>query len=159
MTPSVKFLFSDPAHFVAMGFGAGLVPVLPGTAGSLLGLLLFWFVHHLHTGYYLSMLLGLFVLGSIAAGRSSRLLGDGDPSCIVIDEIFGMLLALLLLPPGWLWLLLGFVLFRAFDILKPWPIGFVDARVPGGLGIMLDDLFAGVYTFIIVQSLVLFRLA
>lgn len=159
MTRPVKLLFSDPAHFIALGFGAGLVPVLPGTAGSLLGLLLFCPARHLHIGFYLSMLLGLFILGVFAAGRSARLLGDKDPSCIVIDEVFGMLLALLLVPPGWPWLLLGFVLFRMFDILKPWPIGLVDARVPGGLGIMLDDLLAGVYTFGIVQSFVFFRFA
>ncbi len=154
MSVSLKLLFSDPAHWVALGAGIGLVPVMPGTAASLLGLLIFQFIDHLPWLYWV-ILPGLFVLGVVASGRSARLLGDRDPSCVVIDEIFGMLFVLSLAPAGGAWSILAFVLFRTFDILKPWPINLADARVPGGFGIMLDDLLAGIYTLIVVWLLAL----
>ena len=155
MPASLKLLFSDPAHFFALGAGVGLVPVLPGTVASLLGLPIFWLVGHLHWGLHWIILPGLFVLGVVASGRSARLLNDRDPSCVVIDEIFGMLFVLSLAPAGWIWLILVFFLFRAFDIFKPWPINLADMHVHGGFGIMLDDLLAGVYTLIVAWSLAL----
>ncbi len=154
MQPSFKLLFSDPAHFIALGFGAGLVPKLPGTAGSLVGLLLFFAVRDLPWPAYLGLVAVVAVAGTIAAHRSAHLLGDKDPSCIVVDEIAGMLLALFLLPAGWAWPIVAFVLFRVFDILKPWPVCLADQRVPGGFGIMLDDLLAGGYALGCVQLLV-----
>lgn len=153
MKPSFRLLVSDPAHFIALGFGSGLVPVLPGTAGSLLGLLLFFAVRDLPWFVYLGLVAALFVVGGLAAHRSARLMAVEDPSCIVIDEIAGMLLALFLSPAGWTWPLVAFVLFRLFDILKPWPVGLADRRVQGGFGIMLDDLLAGGYAFGGVQIL------
>ena len=156
MSASLKLLFSDPAHFFALGAGIGLVPVLPGTAASLLGLLVFQSIDHLHRGlYWWAVMLSLFVLGIVASSRSARLLGDRDPSCVVIDEIFGILFALSLAPSGWLWSIFVFILFRAFDIFKPWPINLADAHVPGGSGIMLDDLLAGIYTLLVTWLLAL----
>ncbi len=153
MKPSFRLLISDPAHFVALGFGAGLVPVLPGTAGSLLGLLLFLALRDLPWPVYLGLLAGVFVVGALAAHRSARLMAIKDPSCIVIDEIAGVLLALFLSPAGWVWPLVAFALFRLFDVLKPWPVGLADRRAQGGFGIMLDDLLAGGYALGGVQVL------
>ncbi len=153
MPPSLRLLLSDPAHCIALGFGAGLVPVLPGTAGSLVGLLLFFAVRDWPWPAYLWFVAAWVVVGALAAHRSARLLGDKDPSCIVVDEIAGMLLALFLLPAGWAWPLVAFTLFRAADIFKPWPVSFADRRVPGGFGIMLDDLLAGAYALAGVQLL------
>ncbi len=153
MRPSIGLLFSDPAHFIALGFGAGLAPRLPGTVGSLVGLLLFLAVRDLPQPAYLGIVAAVVIVGIVAAHRSARLLKDKDPSCIVIDEIAGMLLALCWLPAGWAWPLVAFVLFRGFDIFKPWPVSLADQRVPGGFGIMLDDLLAGGYTLVCVQLL------
>ena len=149
-----KLLISDPAHFIALGFGAGLTPKLPGTAGTLLALPIYLLMQDLSVPIYLAVV-GLFaVIGVWAAGRSARLSGISDPAEIVIDEIVGMLLALTMLPSGWLWLGIGFLLFRLFDIMKPWPICLIDRKIHGGIGIMLDDLLAGVYTFLVIQMLV-----
>ena len=153
MRPSLKLLFSDPAHLIAMGFGAGLSPVMPGTVGSLLGVAVFLGVRDLTWPAYLVLTACVTFVGILAAQRSARLLGSKDPGCIVIDEVAGMLLTLFLLPAGWGWLLVGFVLFRLFDIFKPWPVSFADRHVPGGFGIMLDDLFAGIYALAAVQAL------
>lgn len=153
MRPSFRLLVSDPAHFIALGFGAGLAPVAPGTAGSLLGLLLFFAVRDLPWFTYLGLVAALFVVGAFAAHRSARLMASADPSCIVIDEIAGMLLALFLSPAGWVWPLVAFALFRLFDVLKPWPVNLADRHVRGGFGIMLDDLLAGGYALGGVQLL------
>jgi phosphatidylglycerophosphatase A len=101
--------------------------------------------------YYLALTALLFLLGVWLCERTSRDLGVHDHAGIVWDEWVGLLVTLWLLPPGWLWLLLGFLLFRLFDILKPWPIGWLDRRVGGGLGIMLDDLVAGLCGFLLLQ--------
>ena len=153
MVPSPRLLFSDPAHFIALGFGAGLVPGAPGTAGALVGLALFFPARGLAWPAYLGLVILVSLVGAAAAHRSARLLKSKDPSCIVIDEIAGMLLALCWLPAGWEWPLVAFALFRAFDVLKPWPISLADRRVPGGAGIMLDDLLAGACALAGVQLL------
>jgi phosphatidylglycerophosphatase A len=122
------------ARLLASWFGAGFLPTAPGTWGSAAALplaaLLFW------AGG--SLLLGLAAL----AVRDDA---DQDPAWIVIDEVVGQWLTLLLIPPGWLGYGLGFALFRLFDIKKPWPVDEIDRRVKGGLGIMLDDVLAGLY--------------
>ena len=155
--PSFRLLVSDPAHFIAWGFGAGLVPQLPGTAGSLVGVALFLAVREwpplADPLAYFGFVAAVSIIGTLAAHRSARLLGDEDPRCIVIDEIAGMLFALLLLPAGWWWVLVAFILFRVLDIIKPWPIGSADRRVHGGFGIMLDDLLAGGATCVAIQLL------
>ena len=159
MRPSAQLLFSDPAHFIALGGGIGLVRKLPGTAGSLLGLAIFFATRQIHWGSYLTFLVVLIIIGTLAAHRSARLLRDKDPSCIVIDEIAGMLLAASLLPSGNIWPWIAFMLFRVFDIVKPWPVNLADQHVAGGFGIMLDDLVAAVYVILIVQLLVYLNLS
>jgi phosphatidylglycerophosphatase A len=135
----------NPLHFFAFGFGTGALPWAPGTFGTLVAVPLYLLLRPLPLEIYLSVLLAGFLLGVWICERTSRDLGVHDHSGIVWDEIIGFLLTMAFAPPGWPWLLVGFVLFRLFDILKPWPIRTVDRHLGGGLGIMLDDLLAALY--------------
>ena len=130
-------------HWIAFGFGSGLAPRAPGTVGTLAAVPLYLALAPLAWPLYLGVLFGLVALGIWACDRTARDLDDADPSAIVWDEWVGFLLTMVAAPSGWPWVIAGFLLFRLFDIWKPWPIGLVDRRVHGGLGIMLDDLIAG----------------
>lgn len=148
----VQKVLRDPVHWPAFGFGAGLLPVAPGTWGSLPGILLWWVLPKdifLQTGIVLSG----FLLGVWLCGESARRLGVHDHSGIVWDEIIGMFLTLMVIPPEPVWVLGAFVLFRLFDIWKPWPIRDLDHRLHGGLGIMLDDVVAALYAALILVFL------
>ena len=141
-----------PHHWLAFGFGSGLVPLAPGTAGTLAAIPLYLLLRELPLLSYLGALLAVFVVGVWACGRTAQELGTHDPSVIVWDEILGFLVAMTAVPRGWLWILAGFVLFRILDILKPWPIYELDRRIRGGLGIMLDDVAAGLMTLLLLQA-------
>jgi phosphatidylglycerophosphatase A len=138
-------VLTDPVHFLAFGFGAGLAPVAPGTVGSLLGVLLAWLTLDLSLSIRLAVLLGLVAAGVWLCGESARRIGVHDHGGIVWDEIAGMYATLLVAAPGIAAWGLGFALFRVFDIVKPWPIRDLDHRLGGGAGIMLDDLVAALY--------------
>ena len=129
---------------LATGFHLGWVPYAPGTVASVAALLLFLPFRHLPWMIHLSVVALLFVVGAFAAGRAAAALGAKDPSPVVIDEIVGCWVALLGIPPRHASLLFAFVLFRLFDIWKPYPADHAQ-RLPGGWGIMLDDLVAGLY--------------
>ena len=148
----VKKVLSDPVHWPAFGFGTGLMPGAPGTWGSLLGILIWWVLPkdiYLQTGVGLSG----FLLGIWLCGESARRIGVHDHSGIVWDEIVGMFLTLMVIPPEPEWILGAFVLFRVADIWKPWPIRDLDHRLRGGLGIMLDDVVAALYAAIVLGFL------
>ncbi len=135
--------FRDQVHFLAFGFGSGLARKAPGTFGTLVAIPLYLLLAGLPlAGYTLAVALA-FLLGIWLCGRASADLGVHDHPGIVWDEFVGLWVALWAVPLDWLWLLLGFGLFRLFDILKPWPIGPLDRRVSGGIGIMIDDIVAG----------------
>lgn len=136
-------------HWIAFGFGAGLAPKMPGTFGTLAAVPLYWLLGPLPLGAYLLILVALFGLGIWACGRTARDLGGQDPESIVWDEVVGYLVAMTAAPAGWPWVLAGFLLFRFFDIWKPWPIRWLDRRIEGGLGIMLDDLAAAALTWLV----------
>lgn len=141
--PSPSFVFSHPAHVIALGGGAGLSPVAPGTAGTLAGWALGWLIGAtLAPLDFLSLVGGLFVLGVWACEATGRHLGVSDHGAMVWDEIVAFLLMLAVLPRELDWQLAGFLLFRAFDIAKPPPIGWVERRFRGGFGVMIDDLLA-----------------
>jgi len=142
----------SPVHVLAFGFGAGAVPVAPGTAGTVVGLPLYALMAGLPLAGYVAVLAGIVALGVWACGRTAAELGVHDHPGIVWDEIAGLLVALCAVPVGWAWAAGGFVLFRLFDILKPWPIQWVDRRVGGGVGIMADDLLAGLYAAAILHA-------
>lgn len=142
---TVRKVLRDPVNFCAFGFGSGLVPVAPGTAGSLLGVALAWFSLPLAPEWRIGIGLVLFVFGIWLCGASARRMGVHDHPGIVWDEIAAMYLVLLTVPPGIALWALAFGLFRLFDVWKPWPIRDLDHRLSGGVGIMLDDLAAAFY--------------
>lgn len=147
--PPARLILTTPEHFVAFGFGSGLAPVAPGTFGTLAGIPFWLLLMWLPLPAYLLVVLALFVFGCWVCGESARLLRVHDYGGIVFDEIVGLLVAclpMLLLDASLWWTVVAFGLFRAFDILKPWPIRWLDARVEGGFGIMIDDLIAGVFS-------------
>ncbi|MFQ5659915.1 MAG: phosphatidylglycerophosphatase A [Gammaproteobacteria bacterium] len=144
-------LLLDPIHFLSLGFGAGFTPKLPGTAGTLVGVLIYLPVQSLQWPYYLGLVAVLFLSGIWLCGRTADALGLPDHPAIVWDEIIGYLLSMTLAPRGWGWIVLGFCLFRLFDIWKPWPIQWLDREVKGGAGIMLDDALAGLFSAMLIQ--------
>jgi phosphatidylglycerophosphatase A len=169
-TPDIRFLLAHPAHFIALGFGSGLAPRAPGTFGTLAGLPIAYALLQLDAFALTLALIAMFALGIWACEIAGRNLGVSDHGGIVWDEIvaIGIVLAFVpLTPVAWL---LGFALFRIFDILKPWPIRWADAHFdtplsPGGrgeaegagwgrgFGVMLDDLLAAIFTVLLMKAL------
>ena len=145
-----------PVDFLALGFGSGLLPFAPGTAGTVAAIPVYLLLQPLATPYYIAIVALLALAGISICGQAASRLGVHDHPGIVWDEIVGYLVTMALAPSGWLWIGLGFVLFRLFDIVKPWPIRWCDRRVGGGLGIMLDDLLAGALSAALLQLLVIF---
>jgi phosphatidylglycerophosphatase A len=147
--PSWRFIFSHPAHFISFGFGSGLLPRSPGTAGTLVAFPIYWgLTPYLTSNAYLIMLLWAFVLGVMVCDKTGNTLGVADYGGIVWDEIVAFLLVLFFTPPGFLWGLLAFSLFRFFDIVKPPPIRYYDMHWHGGLGVMFDDILAAGYALL-----------
>ena len=134
----------DPLALLATGFGTGLSPYAPGTVGSLLAVLIWWFaVAEFPLVARVAVALVAFGLGVLVVERVVRRHELGDAPAIVWDEIAGCWLALAVVPKSWPWVVAAFVLFRVADIAKPWPVSWADRSVGGGLGVMLDDLIAG----------------
>lgn len=147
--PTLRFLFSKPPHLVSLGFGAGLAPVAPGTVGSFVA----WgFYALLPEGLPLGVLIGVLVIafftGAACIAKTGRDLGEVDHGAIVWDEFVAVWLVLLFVPAAFWWQLAGVLVFRFFDILKPWPIRQADRRFKNGLGVMFDDLLAAFYTLL-----------
>ena len=149
-------LLLHPVDLLALGFGSGLMPRAPGTAGTVVAIPVFLLVQSLDWPLYLALTALLFVAGIAICRHTARRLGVHDHPGIVWDEIVGYLVTMTLAPAGWPWIVLGFVLFRFFDVLKPWPIRWCDRHVHGGFGIMLDDLLAGLFAAGVLQLLVMY---
>ncbi|WP_010323455.1 phosphatidylglycerophosphatase A [Marinobacterium stanieri] len=149
-------VWRNPIHFLAFGLGSGATPKAPGTFGTLAAVPLWYLMAQTSLPVYLVLTLAAFVIGIWLCGRTSRDLGVHDHGGIVWDEFVGYWITMIAVPVDWIWALLGFILFRLFDIWKPWPIRPVDRRVHGGLGIMLDDVLAGVFAALVLQGLILF---
>ena len=137
--------------FIATGAGSGYLPKAPGTWGTLVGLLLWWPLAGLSLTAYLATVAVLFIVGVASAGAAEKILDRGDPGVVVIDEIVGVLIALAAVPLHPAAALAGFALFRLFDIAKPFPVGWLDRHLHGGLGIMLDDVAAGLYALLVLH--------
>lgn len=156
-SPTARFCFSHPAHCIALGFGAGLSPVAPGTIGTFVAIplaMLLWRTTN-DAGYFVAVIVLTFI-GVWAAARTSRDLGVDDHGGIVIDEIAAFL-AMLYFVEGMVWhIALAFVLFRAFDIVKPPPIRWVDAHAKGGVGVMADDFVAAAFALLVWKLVVFF---
>lgn len=152
-TNLIKLAWQDPRYFIALGFGLGLLPRAPGTWGTLAALPIYFLMVDVSPWLYLSIIAAAFFLGVFICDFVSKALGEEDPAIIVWDEVVGYLLTLFLAPKGFIWLILGFGLFRLFDIWKPYPICFIDKKVNGGIGIMLDDVLAAIPAWILLQLL------
>ena len=148
-TPDFRFLVSHPAHFVALGFGSGLAPVAPGTFGTLAGWGLYALLSLAMPPVFIAFLaIPLFFLGVWVCDVTARDLGVQDHGAIVWDEIVAFLPIAAIASAAWWLQLVGFALFRLFDIWKPYPIGLVEKNVKGGMGVMLDDVMAGAYAYL-----------
>lgn len=139
--------------FIATGAYSGYLPKAPGTWGSIAGIIIWLAAGRLALMPYLGLIAALFIIGTISAGAAEKIVDRGDPGIVVIDEIVGQLIALTLIPFDPFPVLAGFVLFRLFDIMKPFPVGWLDSNIHGGLGIMLDDVVAGVYALLVLHLL------
>ncbi len=142
--PRSPNVFTNPVQFLAFGFGSGLMPRGPGTAGTLMAVPLFLLMADWQLPLYTMVVLVAAVLGVWICGTASRQLGVHDHGGIVWDEFVGYWVTMWAVPVSWTWIVAGFVVFRIFDILKPWPISVLDKKVEGGFGIMIDDIAAGV---------------
>ena len=148
--PRPGFAFSHPAHFIALGAGAGLFPWAPGTAGTLVAFPLWWLLGRVEEpALLLALLLCLFGVGVWACGVTGRHLGIADHGAMCWDEVVAFLLVLALVPEDPWWQAAAFLLFRAFDVVKPPPIRDLEARLKGGFGVMFDDVLAAGYTLLV----------
>lgn len=148
-----KKVWQDPIYFIAFGFGSGLLPWAPGTWGTLVAVPLYLLLSHTPWTVYLLITLLALSLGIWVSDKVSKELGIHDYKGIVWDEVVGYLLTMFLAPTGIVWIILGFFLFRLFDIWKPFPISLIDQKVGYGLGIMLDDVAAAIPAWVILQAL------
>ena len=150
--PTPKDLaLGTPSGFLAFGFGSGLSPIAPGTMGTLVAIPFAILLRDLSAPIFWGLLFALFWLGVWICGRVSHKLGVHDHGGIVWDEFVGFWITMIAVPATWQWILAGFVLFRLFDIVKPWPVKVADAKMKGGFGIMFDDVLAALYAVIILQ--------
>lgn len=147
-------LLKNPLHFLSLGFGSGLSPFAPGTFGTLAAIPLYLLIQPLPLAGYLFITLAGLVIGFYLCGETARALGVHDHGGIVWDEIIGYLITMVAVPLHWYWIIAGFILFRLFDIFKPWPIKWIDRRITGGVGIMLDDVLAGIFAWTGLQLLI-----
>ncbi len=151
--PNLKFMLEHPAHFFGLGFGSGLAKKAPGTFGTLLGFPLFWMISGYTQSTQLIIIFVLFLVGIYFCDKTGKALGVADHGGIVWDEIVAMMLILTVTPPHWLAWLAAFLLFRLFDIWKPFPIKQFDAKLKNGFGVMFDDLLAAIYAIISLKVL------
>lgn len=141
--PSVKSVFTDIRLFLAFGFGSGLSRIVPGTLGTLASVPLYFALVQLPLWAYILVVLAAWGVGIYLCGYAAKKLGVHDHGGIVWDEFVGFWITMIALPSSWQWVLAGFILFRIFDMVKPWPISYLDKKIHGGHGIMLDDVVAG----------------
>lgn len=140
-----RITLTNPWHFLALGFGSGLAPFMPGTFGTLAGLPFLTLIHYMPMAGFAALTAVFAVVGITICEKTAKDMKVHDHGAIVWDEIVGIMLTFLWIPLSLPTIVAGFVLFRLFDILKPWPISLLDKNVSGGLGIMLDDLLAGIF--------------
>ncbi|BAX52171.1 phosphatidylglycerophosphatase A [Photobacterium damselae] len=142
--PKDLIKLSNPWHLLATGFGSGLAPIVPGTVGTLAAIPLYWVLAQLPFLLYLLAIVIAAIIGVTICQKTSDDMKVHDHGSIVWDEFVGFWITMAIAPTiSWQWILAGFILFRFFDMLKPWPISWLDKHVSGGFGIMIDDIVAG----------------
>jgi phosphatidylglycerophosphatase A len=154
LKPNFKFLAAHPAHFFALGFGSGLAVKAPGTFGTIVGLPLFWLIRIYSFHTQLIIIAALFIIGIYFCSKTGKALGVADHGAIVWDEIVAMMLVLAFTPTGFIFWIIAFLLFRLFDIWKPYPVCYADAKLKNGFGVMLDDLLAAFYAILVMKFIV-----
>jgi phosphatidylglycerophosphatase A len=149
--PIPEAVWQNPFYFIAFGLGSGAIPFAPGTFGTLMAIPFYLLLEPLSLPYYI-VCVAIFIAASIwLCDRISDAIHVHDHPGMCIDEFAGFFVTMINAPHGWQWIALGFVLFRIFDIWKPWPINVIDEKVPGGLGMELDDIVAGIFSLVIIQ--------
>ncbi len=143
-----QFNLANPIHFLALGFGSGLAPKAPGTFGTLAAIPLLFLATLFSTWHYGLLIVLMGVAGIYICGKAAKDAGVHDHGAIVWDEIVGLMITMFMFPLTWQTILVGFLLFRFFDILKPWPISYLDKNCSGGFGIMIDDIVAGLFAWL-----------
>lgn len=155
--PALKRLsLKNPVHFLALGFGSGLAAKAPGTFGTIAAIPLVYLMSFLSLPVYIAITVLACVIGVYICDKASKDMQVHDHGAIVWDEVAGLMVTFIAAPASGWWLVLGFILFRFFDILKPWPIKWLDAKVHGGFGIMIDDIIAGVFSLICLHACIAF---
>ena len=147
----VNFNLANPIQFLALGFGSGLAPKAPGTFGTLAAVPLFLLMSGLTPLVYALLVLVVCIAGVYICGKAASDVGVHDHGAIVWDEFAGFFITMFMVPVTWQSVLVGFILFRIFDIAKPWPISIADKKLTGGFGIMFDDVLAGLFALIIMH--------
>ncbi len=154
--PVPREVWRNPLYFIAFGFGSGAVPFAPGTFGTLMAIPFYLGLRCLPLTAYLIFLLGFIIFTSWLCDVISRSTHTHDHPGMCIDEFAGFFVTMIAAPAGWQWIAAGFVLFRVFDIWKPWPISYADKNIPGGFGMIFDDVLAGLYAMIVIQAIYYF---
>jgi phosphatidylglycerophosphatase A len=149
--PIPEKVFTDWRYFMAFGLGSGAIPIAPGTFGTLMAIPFYLLLQPLPIYIYLTIVILFCIASAILSDQLSKEIHIHDHPGMCIDEFAGFFVTMIAAPSGFIWILLGFLLFRLFDIWKPWPISIVDEKVHGGFGMILDDVLAGIYALIIIQ--------
>lgn len=151
--PIPEAVWKNPIYFLAFGLGSGAIPFAPGTFGTLFAVPFYLILRHLPLSLYIAFVIMFALFSMWVCEYVSQRIREHDHPGMCIDEFAGFFAAMINAPHGWSWVLLGFLLFRLFDIWKPWPIRYLDKKVHGGFGMVLDDIVAGLFTFAIIQLL------
>lgn len=151
----LQSIWRNPVHFIACGFGTGAMPFMPGTFGSALGVVLYLMLTQLSLTTYLIAVFLLLAVGVYLCHATNNDFGIEDSSAIVWDELASFPIVMIAIPLTWYYVLAGFLLFRIFDIAKPWPIRWFDETVHGGLGVMLDDVIAALLSWVVLYIITL----
>jgi phosphatidylglycerophosphatase A len=154
--PVPREVWRNPFYFIAFGFGSGAVPFAPGTFGTLMAIPFYLILSLLPLSAYLIFTVGFMLFSSWLCDCISRETGTHDHPGMCIDEFVGFFVTMIAAPAGWQWIAVGFILFRLFDIWKPWPISYADKNIHGGFGMVFDDVLAGLYAMIVMQTLYYF---
>lgn len=152
--PVPQAVWHNPLYFIAFGFGSGAAPFAPGTFGTLAAIPFYLLLCHLPLTLYIAFLVAFIAFTSWLCDRISRETKTSDHPGMCIDEFVGFFVTMTAVPSGFIWILLGFALFRLFDICKPWPISYVDEHIKGGFGMIFDDVLAGIYACICLHIIV-----
>jgi phosphatidylglycerophosphatase A len=153
--PLPKQVWRNPLYFIAFGLGSGASPIAPGTFGTLMAIPFYLLLRELSLSSYLIFVILFIAASSWLSDYISRQIHEHDHPGMCIDEFAGFFVTMINAPHSWLWIALGFALFRLFDIWKPWPIRYIDKHVHGGFGMILDDVVAGLFAMIIIQTLMI----